>query len=133
MANEVHGIKGCVFLDVGSGYAKLATASGWNVSESGSECEVLRLEDTCISRHRGALDSSGSVTGYHDQEAKVLQEAAQSATAIPMLLYPTCTDVSTYYMVSAWFDYDHTVDAGSCQTLTSPWRAADCLSKIGFS
>ena len=133
MGNEVHGIKACVFLDIGAGYVKLATASGWNVSESGSECEVLRLEDTCITRLRGALDSSGAVVGYHDQAAKVLQEAAQSLTAIPMLLYPTCTDVTTYYMVSVFFDYDHSVDAGSCQTMSAPWRGADCLSKVGFS
>lgn len=133
MANEVHGIKACVYLDGGAGYAKLATASGFSVGETGSECEVLRLEDTCITRLRGALDSAGSITGYHDQEAKVLQEAAQSNTAIPILIYPTCDDVTTYYMVSAFFDYDHTGDAGSCQTLTAPWRAGDCLSKVGFS
>lgn len=133
MANERHGIKACVYIDVGSGYAKLAPASGFSVGETGSECEVLRLEDTCISRLRGALDSAGSIAAYHDQEAKVLQEAAQSNTAIPMLIYPDCSDVTTYYQVSAFFDYDHTGDAASCQTLTAPWRGADCLSKVGFS
>ena len=133
MANELHGIVGCVYLDVGAGYAKLATASGWSVGETGSECEVLRLEDTCITRKRGAIDSAGSITGYHDQEAKVLQEAAQSQTAIPLLIYPDCGDPTTYYTVDAFFDYDHTGDATSCQTLTAPWRGAACLAKVGFS
>ena len=133
MANEVHGILACVFLDVGAGYLRLATASGFSVGETGSECEVLRLEDTCISRLRGAIDGAGTITAYHDQELKMLQEAAQSQTAIPMLIYPTCSDVTTYYQVSAFFDYDHTGDAGSCQTLTAPWRQADCLSKVGFA
>jgi hypothetical protein len=133
MANERHGIKACVYLDVGAGYAKLAVASGFSVGETGAECEVLRLEDTCIVRLRGALDSAGSITAYHDQDAKVLQTAAQSNTAIPLLIYPECADVSTYYQITAFFDYDHTGDAGSCQTLTAPWRGADCLSKVGFS
>ena len=133
MANELHGIVACVFLDVGSGYAQLATASGFSIGETGSECEVLRLQDTCITRKRGAIDSAGSITGYHDQEAKVLQEAAQSQTEIPMLIYPECDDVTTYYSVSAFFDYDHTGDASSCQTLTAPWRGAACLNKVGFA
>ncbi|MBU0791758.1 MAG: hypothetical protein KKC55_15010 [Gammaproteobacteria bacterium] len=133
MANERHGIVACVFLDVGAGYAQLAVASGFSVGETGSECEVLRLEDTCITRLRGAIDSAGSITGYHDQEAKVLQAAAQSQTAIPMLIYPECDDSTTLYSVSAFFDYDHTGDATSCQTLTAPWRGAACLEKVGFS
>jgi len=133
MANEKHGIKACVFIDSGAGYVKLATASGFSVGETGSECEVLRLEDTCISRRRGAIDGAGSISAYHDQDGKVLQAAAQSQTAIPMLVYPECADVTTYYQMTAFFDYDHTGDAGSCQTLTAPWRAADCLSKVGFS
>lgn len=133
MANERHGIKGCVYLDIGAGYVKLATASGWSVGESGSECEVLRLEDTCITRLRGGIDSAGSITGYHDQDAKVLQAAAQSNTAIPTLIYPDCTDTSTYYQMTNFFDYDHTGDAGSCQTITAPFRGADCLAKVGFA
>lgn len=133
MANERHGIKACVWLDTTGTYAKLAVASGFSVGETGSECEVLRLEDTCISRKRGAIDSAGTVTAYHDQDGKILQSMAQAQMAYPMLIYPDCTDVTTYYQVSAFFDYDHAGDAGSCQTLTAPWRAEDCLAKVGFS
>lgn len=133
MANERHGIKACVWLNTTGTYAKLATASGFSVGETGSECEVLRLEDTCITRLRGAVDSAGSLTAYHDQDAKVLQMMTQAQMAYPMLIYPDCTDVSTYYQVSAFFDFDATGDAGSCQTLTAPWRATGCLSKVGFA
>lgn len=131
--DERHGIKACVYLDIGAGYVKLGTASGFNVGETGSECEVLRLEDECITRKRGARDSAGTITAYHDQEAKVLQECAQSATEIPTLLYPDCSDATTYYQGTNFFDFDHTVDAGSCQTLTAPWRGSGCLSKVGFA
>jgi hypothetical protein len=131
MANERHGIAACVYL--GSPVAKLATASGYAIGITGEECEVVRFEDTWKELLRGVLSAAGSITAYHDQDAKTLQDAAQSATETPVVIYPDCTDISTYYAGVAWFDVEATGDVGSCQTLTAPFRIDGTLSKVGFA
>ena len=132
MANEVHGLRACVFL--GDAPAQLAVASGWTISINAEECEVVRFEDTWKTLLRGILSGSGSITAYHDQEAKILAALAQSTDADALvLLYPKCTDVTTYYMFDAFFDFEHTADVGSCQTQTAPFRVNGEVQKIGFS
>jgi len=129
VANEVHGLEACVYLNG----AKFASASGYSIGITSEECEVLRFEDTWKERLPGGKSSAGSLSAYHDQDAKVLATLAQAKLAYPMLIYPDCGDVTTYYQMTVFFDYDHTGDATSCQTITAPWRGADCLSKVGFS
>ena len=135
MANERHGLMACVYL--GTVPTKFAEAAGYTVSITGEECEVLRFENSWKERLRGALDSSGSITAYHNQDAKVLadyaQEDSQTGTATAVLIYPDCTDVTTYYQLSAWFDFEATGDTGSCQTQTAPFRSASAMSKVGFT
>ena len=135
MANERHGLKACVYL--GPTPTKLAEASGYTVSIAGEECEVVRFEQSWKERLRGILDGSGSITAYHNQEAKVLaayaQQDSQTGVVTATLIYPDCSDVTTYYMANAWYDFEATGDTGSCQTQTAPWRAHGELSKVGFS
>lgn len=134
MANERHGLMACVYL--GAVPTKLAEASGYSVSIAGEECEVVRFEDSWKTRLRGILDGSGSITAYHNQDAKVLadyaQEDSQTGTTTAVLIYPDCTDVTTYYQAAVWFDFEATGDTGSCQTQTAPWRASGAVSKVGF-
>jgi len=125
----------CVYL--GTVPTKLAEASGYSVSITGEECEVVRFEDSWKTRLRGILEASGSITAYHNQDAKVLatyaQEDSQTGTATATLIYPDCTDVTTYYQGNAWYDFEATGDTGSCQTQTAPFRISGELSKVGFS
>lgn len=131
MANERHGIAACVYL--GAVPSKLEVAAGWSISIVGEECEVVRFEDTWKELLRGVLSGSGSITAYHDQDAKVLAELAQSDTESVFVLYPDCSDISTYYHGVAWFDFEHTADVGSCQTQTAPFRVDGAVNKVGFS
>lgn len=131
MANERHGIAGCVYM--GTPVAKLAVASGWTIGITGEECEVVRFEDTWKELLRGVLSGAGSITAYHDQDAKILADAAQSTSEIVVLLYPDCTDPTTYYSQVAWFDFEHTAEVGSCQTQAAPFRVDGAVSKVGFA
>ena len=131
MANERHGLDACVYL--GAVPTKLAVASGWTINITGEECEVVRFEDTWKELLRGILSGSGSITAYHDQDAKVLAAAAQSTTETVVVLYPDCSDISTYYSMVGWFDFEHTADVGSCQTQTAAFRVDGAVNKIGFA
>jgi hypothetical protein len=135
MANERHGLAACVYL--GTVPTKLAEASGYSISITGEECEVVRFEDTWKTRLRGVLDATGSLTAYHNQDAKVLADYAQedgaTGTATAVLIYPDCTDVTTYYQMTAWFDFEATGDTGSCQTISAAFRTAAGVAKVGFS
>ena len=131
MANERHGLDACVYL--GAVPTKLAVASGWTINITGEECEVVRFENTWKELLRGILSGSGSITAYHDQDAKVLAEAAQSTTETVIVLYPDCSDISTYYAMVGWFDFEHTADVGSCQTQTAAFRVDGPVNKIGFA
>lgn len=128
MANERHGLAACIYIDG----VKLEVASGWSIGISGEECEVVRFEDTWKQLLRGVLAGVGSITAYHDQDAKVLAELAQSSTTKALILYPDCTDDSTYYTFDAWFDFEHTADVGACQEQTSPFRVDGTVSKVGW-
>jgi hypothetical protein len=130
MANERHGISACVYL--GTVPTKLPEASGYSIGITGEECEVVRFEDTWKERLRGVLDGAGSLTAYHNQNAKVLQDYAQASTETVILIYPDCSDVTTYYSLVGWFDVEATGDVGSCQTMTAPFRADGAVSKVGF-
>jgi hypothetical protein len=131
MANERHGISACVYL--GTVPTKLTNASGYSIGLTGEECEVVRFESTWKELLRGVLSAAGSITAYHNQDAKVLQDYAQATTETLVLIYPDCSDVTTYYSSLAWFDFEATGDVGSCQTLTAPFRVDGTLSKIGFA
>ena len=131
MANERHGLSACVYL--GAGPTKLAVASGWTMNITGEECEVVRFEDTWKELLRGILSGSGSITAYHDQDAKILAAFAQAATETTIVLYPDCDDISTYYAMEGWFDFEHTAEVGSCQTQTAPFRVDGAVNKVGFS
>lgn len=128
MANERHGLAACIYIDG----AKLEVASGWSIGIAGEECEVVRFEDTWKQLLRGVLVGAGSITAYHDQDAKVLAELAQSSTTKALILYPDCTDDSTYYTFDAWFDFEHTADVGACQEQTSPFRVDGTVNKVGW-
>lgn len=128
MANELHGLDACIYIDG----AKLAVASGWTIGIVGEECEIVRFEDVWKELLRGVLAGGGTITAYHDQDAKILAELAQSSTTKEILLYPDCTDDSTYYQFDAWFDFTHTADVGACQEQTSPFRVDGSVSKVGF-
>lgn len=129
MANELHGIEACVWVDG----AKLAVASGYTLSISADNCEVLRFEDTWKERHPGGRGAAGSITAYHDQAAKVLATLAQARLAYPILIYPDCGDVTTYYQLEAIFDFDASGDVTSCQMASSPFVATGAVTKVGFA
>jgi len=129
MANERHGIVACVWPNG----AKLAEASGYSLSITSENCEVLRFEDVWKTVLPGGKGGSGSITAYHNQDAKVLATLAQAQLAYPLLIYPDCGDVTTYYQLEALFDFEATGDVGSCQTQTAPFVAAGAITKVGFS
>jgi hypothetical protein len=118
---------------MGAGPTKFDEAAGWVINITGEECEVVRFEDTWKSLLRGVLSGSGSITAYHNQDAKRLADAAQSTTETVVVLYPDCTDISTYYAMVAWFDFEHTADVGSCQTQTGTFRVDGAVNKVGFA
>jgi len=131
MTEERHGISACVYM--GAGPDKFTNASGWTINITGEECEVVEFESVWKELLRGVLSGSGSITAYHNQDAKILAAAAQSTTETTVVLYPDCDDITTYYAVVAWFDFEHTADVGSCQTQTAPFRVDGIVNKVGFS
>lgn len=128
MANELHGLAACIYIDG----AKFVNAAGWTIGIIGEECEVIEFEQVWKELLRGVLAGAGTITAYHDQDAKILAELAQSSTTKEILLYPDCTDDSTYYEFGAWFDFTHTADVGACQEQSSPFRIDGAVSKVGF-
>lgn len=128
MANELHGLAACIYIDG----VKFVNAAGWTIGIIGEECEVVEFEQVWKELLRGVKAGAGTITAYHDQDAKVLAELAQSSTTKDIILYPDCTDDSTYYNFDAWFDFTHTADVGACQEQSSPFRIDGAVSKVGF-
>jgi len=129
VATEKHGIQACIYLNG----AKFASPSGYSVSITSDVCEVLRFEDTWKQRLPGGKGAAGSIAAYHDQDAKVLATLAQARLAYPILIYPDCADVTTYYQAEAIFDFEASGDVGSCQVQSSPFTIDGALTKVGFS
>lgn len=129
MAGEMHGLDACVFIDG----TELVEGSGFSLAIASEKAAVIRFSQSWRETLKGVMSATGSLTLYHNQDAKTIADAALSASETTVLLYPDCDDTTTYYSFLAWFDFEHTADVGAAQTQTAPFEADGAVTIAGFA
>lgn len=128
---NVHGIEAKIYAGVG---VELTEANAWSLAHSAEYAEVVKHGvGGYKERLKGAMDWSGSITIWHDQDSKILQDIAVGLSEVVLILYPKGSDVSTYYYGTCWFDFEHASDVGSGQAITCPFFGDGALSLQGFA
>jgi hypothetical protein len=113
---------------------ELSQANSWAISidtpTTGYSVFGSSWEEVCV----GVNSWSGNVAGYHDQDAKVLADAATAGVAVALLIYPSRTDLTTYYNGSAAFGYGSEGSTGGGPVgESSDFTGSGTLTRTGFS
>lgn len=129
MALNVHGVDAKIYL----GDNELTEANAWSLACAADYAELVKHATEWKERLKGPKDITGSITVFHDQDSKVVQDAALAKISYALLIYPKEDDTTTYYQLSAFFDFEHGSDVGSAQAITVPFFGTGALTPVGFA
>lgn len=130
MANERHGFNGKVYL----GSTEIVNGTTWTLTKEYDMSEGGRFGEASKINVSGQYRWSGTLTAYHDQDAKLLAAALDGANQI-LILYPDGTDVTTYFTgnVKGVSLGHETGTDGGIQTQTFPFVGDGDLTETGFA
>ena len=127
---NVHGIEAKIYV----GDVELTEANAWSLSHSSEYTEIVKHgAGGYKERLKGAMDWSGSITVWFDQDSKTLQDIAIGLVETILMIYPKGSDPTTFYKGSCWFDFEHGSDVGSGQALTCAFFGDGALTLTGFA
>lgn len=126
---NVHGVDAKIYIDTD----ELTEANAWSLAAAADMAELVKHGSKFKERLKGAIDWTGSITVFHDQDGKVVQDAALARVSYALLIYPDRDDDTTYYQGDAFFDFEHSSDVGSAQAITVPFFGSGALTPVGFA
>ena len=128
--SAVHGINGLVYV---SG-TELEGAFSFNINPT-TETAVYRLfGSTWLNRVAGPSDWTGSIEGVFDQESNTVVDMVVARAAVPVLLYPKRSDLTTYWAGSCIFESaPHSAPGDNVVGWTSDFSGDGELTSTGFS
>jgi len=126
-----HGVNGLVYVS-GSG-GELVGASAWSVAIDTQSAEYVKFGDSWVNRVAGVNDWRASLTAWHDQDTKKLQDAAVARTAVVLTIYPDRADLTTFYTGSGIFSYTTEGNSTSVVGQTANIVGNGTLTPTGFS
>ena len=127
---NVHGIEAKIY----AGAVELTEANAWSLAHSSEYAEIVRHGALGYKeRLKGAQDVSGSITVWHDQDSKTMQDLAMGGVESILMIYPKGSDTTTLYKLTCWFDFEHGSDVGSAQALTCAFFGDGPLVLTGFA
>ena len=95
-----HGKNGLIFV---SGI-ELPGANAWAVNIQSDKADIPIFGDTGTRKLKGLHTDGGSITAWHDQAAKILQQAAQADVVVSVVIYPDRNILTDYYSGNAFFN-----------------------------
>lgn len=114
--------------------AEWADANAWSISIEKDVSGYSVFGDTYERQCVGLIRWSGSLSGFHDQDGKQLQDAAVATIAVALLIYPDRTDNTTYYNGSALFSFDSAGEVGGAAvTANASFTGSGALTITGFA
>lgn len=124
-----HGVNGLAYVSGG----EIEGASAWSVAIDTQSAEYVKFGDDWVNRVPGVNDWRASLTAWHDQDAKKLQDAAVARVAVAVLIYPDRADLTTYYNGSGIFSFTSEGNTTSVVGQTANIVGDGELSLTGFS
>jgi hypothetical protein len=101
-----HGKQGAVYIGTTSAAVPtVITMATWSLSMTRDRVDVTSFHDANKQYVQGLSDISGSISGFFDDTSDVLYDAAASAGAVKMYLYPSTTVATKYWYGTAFLDF----------------------------
>jgi len=131
MTMEVCGVNGLIYV---SG-AELGEANAWSIAVKTDKSKFATFGDDWKGLCYGPSEWSGSISGYHEQDSKRLQDAAVARASVALLIYPKRSDLTTYYGGNAGFDFDSGGEAegGAPVACNASFEGDSTLAMTGFT
>lgn len=133
---RIHGRRGVIYLGIASDSAvaePLPFQSKWEISASTDKDEVTSFGDSNKTYVAGLPDASGSFSGFYDDESDQTYTAASDGLPRKFYLYPSGTDLTTYWYGMIFPDIKIDGDVGAAVTVSSSWVAAGPILKTPLS
>lgn len=126
-----HGKNGLIYV---SG-TELPGANAWTVNIEADKADIPIFGDTGARKLKGLHNDGGSITAWHDQAAKILQNAAQADSHVSFVIYPDRNTLDDYYSGNAMFNYssEGSMDAGISQSVDFECSDGSRMAVTGFS
>ena len=111
----------------------LEGANAWSVETGHESVDVSRFGNADNRVLAGTRANSGSITAWHDQAAKVLQNAADADVLVSWKIYPDESDVATYYSGNAVFGFSSDGARDAAVGQECEFTNDNAITKTGFS
>lgn len=126
-----HGKNGLLYV---SG-TELPGANAWSVNIQSDKADIPIFGDTGARKVKGLHNDGGSISAWHDQAAKILQNAAQADEAVSFAIYPDRNTLDDYYSGNAFFNFssEGSMDAGVGQSVDFECGDGVAMTVTGFA
>jgi hypothetical protein len=106
MCAKYHGRHGVVYMSTtGTGVAtNVAQLTEWSIDMATDKVDVTAFGDGNKTYVQGLKDLSGSFSGFWNDAADTIYDAAASADGVKMYLYPSSDASGKYFYGPAWVD-----------------------------
>lgn len=130
MSAKKHGKNGRIYI----GGSQLTYANTWRIRTDTTTAESQEFGATQVDRAIGIMSWGGTLSAYHDQDAKVLYTAATAGASYLLAIYPDYNDTSTYWSGYAFFStWESTGNVTDFIAETADFVGASTLTATGFS
>lgn len=130
MCARYHGKTGvCYIATDGSAAAAAVTLSEWELSMTRDFVETTSFGDTNKTYVSGLPDISGRLSGYWDDTDDTLYDAAGSAAAVRMYLYPSSLVPTKYFCGTAVLDFTVNTPVAGAVGVSGNFRGASAWSQ----
>ena len=129
MAQMVHGKNGLIYV---SG-TEIQYANAWSLAVDHESAAGNYFGAGWTERKAGVLDWSGTVAAFHNQDAKVLYNAAVHDGSVAILVYPKRSELASYWSGDAIFSFAGEGGVGGLVGQSVSFVAAASLTITGFT
>lgn len=112
---------------------ELLGANEWGVELGHDSADVSRFGNSAKRRLAAQRDHTGSMTAWHDQAAKILQDAANADVLVAWSIYPDRSDTTTYYSGSAVFSMASEGNMSDGVSQSADFENDNAISVTGFA
>lgn len=116
-----HGKNGLIYV---SG-TELPGANAWTVNIQSDKADIPIFGDTGARKLKGLHTDGGSITAWHDQAGKILQNAAQADFTVSFMIYPDRGTLTSYYSGNAFFNFSSEAGMDAAVGQTADFECGD--------
>ena len=127
------GSKGAVYASttLAGPVAFIPSLTKWTLDMATDKIDVTAFQDANKVYVQGMKDIKGTIAGWWDSASDALFDAAESASGVNMVLYPSTLAPGQYFAGPAWLDASMEVDSKGAVAVSGEFVAAGSWGRAG--